>query len=151
LKGRGVSYFVKLFGLALLAFFVAVGAERGSLPDAEIWQIVASRSLGHLLTSPTAFVPGLFTAATAVFTLGLAGWLVATRKKPVTTAGVFCCCLLSAGATDVPLLALLLTLAAVIAKVPAVTPETAPPSAAGVAAPQSGRERTPEASSESGI
>ena len=130
LKSRGPAFAAKLAGIAALCVLGAIGAERGSLPDASVWEVLASRSVGHLSSAPLPLIPTSLVSSVILLTLALAVWLLATRQL-TTTAVVLCFCLLSGGSTDVPLLALALVLATIVAKLP---PEPSAPAAAKASA-----------------
>ncbi len=123
LWSRGPAFPAKLLGVAGLAAFVAIGSARGSLHHAAVWEVLASRSLGRLLSDPLPYLPVVATSMITILTLALAVWLL-VKPKPKLTSFVLAFCLLSGGATDVPLLALCLVLGTIVAKLP--LPESAP-------------------------
>ena len=129
LFGMSRSGIFKLLALTAFVAFLSHAALRGSGPNAWLWEVLASRSIGHLLRAPAPFLPYFMRSVVVLLQICLSVWLIATRR-PSTTRLVFCLCLVSAGATDIPLLALSLTLAALIARAhvfdPAKAARTAP-------------------------
>lgn len=117
LRSRGWSFALKLFAITALAVVLALGAQRGSLYHAAVWEVLASRMLGRLLTDPMPFAPEWVTGIIGVMTIALSAWLIA-RLRPSLTALVVCFCLLSGRSTDVPLLALALALGTIVARLP---------------------------------
>jgi hypothetical protein len=109
---------VMLWGLALR------GAAR---PGASAWQVIVARAVTSWLRAPSPLVPPaarlMLEAAGTVATLGA---LVVSRGAPL--AALFALCLLARGATDIPLPALLLLVAALA--VPASLRLAAPPGGA---------------------
>jgi hypothetical protein len=79
--------------------------------------VLATRSLGYLLRQPAPFLPSSLVGICILFQLILAVWLLVARR-PSSSRLVLCLCLISAGATDIPLLALALTLGALMARAP---------------------------------
>jgi hypothetical protein len=128
-RSRTPAFTYKLLGIVALAAFLALGAERGSLHHAAVWEVLASRTLGRLLSQPLPLLPAMLPSAVTLFTLALAVWLIA-KAKPGLTALVLTFALLSGGATDVPLLALSLALGTIVAKLPATAASMAPASRA---------------------
>jgi hypothetical protein len=93
---------VMVWGLAL----------RGALrPGASAWQVIVARAVTSWLRTPAPLVPPaarlMLEAATTVATFGALG---ASRRTPL--AALLALCLLARGATDIPLPALLLLVAA---------------------------------------
>jgi hypothetical protein len=138
LWSRGLAFPAKLLSVAGLAVFVAIGSARGSLHHAAVWEVLASRSLGRLLSEPMPFLPVVVTSTVTVLALLLAVWLIA-KARPKLTSFVLAFCLLSGGGTDVPLLALCLVLGTIVAKLPLAESPPAPSPAPGnaSASPQS--------------
>jgi hypothetical protein len=114
--------------LSLLSFLLVIFwgyALRGATqPGAPAWEIVVARAVTSWLRAPSPLVPAaarlVLEAASTVGTLAL---LVASRRAPL--AALFALCLLARGATDVPLPALLLVVAALA--VPASVQAALPP------------------------
>lgn len=117
LFGKGRGSWIKLLAALVGAMLFSHAAVLGSDPDARLYEVLASRSLGYLLRQPAPYLPGLFLAIVVLFQFIVAIWLVVARR-PSSARFVLSLCLISAGATDIPLLALALTLAALMARAP---------------------------------
>jgi len=117
LFGRGHTGWLKLCATLLGAALFSHAAVLGSGPDARLYEVLASRSLGYLLRQPAPYLPAVFLGIIVLFQFILAAWLVLARR-PSNARLVLCLCLISAGATDIPLLALALTLAGLVARAP---------------------------------
>ena len=108
---------LKLLAALVAAALFSHAAVLGSDPHARLYEVLASRSLGYLLRQPAPYLPAAFLAIVVLFQFILALWLVVARR-PSNSRLVLSLCLISAGATDIPLLALSLTLAALMARAP---------------------------------
>jgi len=107
---RGI---VKVVVLMLVVTLVTHAAMRGSRPSALVWEVLTSRALSHFLRDPAPFVPVFIRGVDVLLRIALAGLALAARRRTASRV-VFCLCLVSAGATDIPLLALALTVAALL-------------------------------------
>lgn len=116
--GRGYASWLKLLLALTGAGLFTRAALVGSGPDAHLYEVLATRSLGYLLRQPAPLLPSSLVGICILFQLILAVWLVVARR-PSSSRLVLCLCLISAGATDIPLLALALTLGALMARAPA--------------------------------
>lgn len=142
LFGKGRASLMKLLAALVGAALFSHAAVLGSDPDAHLYEVLASRSLGYLLRQPAPYLPSAFVAIVVLFQFILAVWLVVARR-PSSSRLVLSLCLISTGATDIPLLGLALTLAALMARAPLVTeatsrerqPSSTPPGALRRAAP----------------
>lgn len=115
LFGKGHRSWLKLLAALAGATLCSHAAVLGSGPDARFYEVLASRSLGYLLRQPAPYVPAVFLGIAILFQFILALWLVLARRA-ASSRLVLSLCLISAGATDIPLLALALTLGALIAR-----------------------------------
>ncbi len=115
LFGKSRAGVLKLLGLLGAVAIVCHAAVVGSGQDAALWQVLASRSLGYLLRDPAPFVPDFIRGGQILLQFALSFW-IALDKRTSTAPAVICLCLISTGATDIPLLALALTLAALVAR-----------------------------------
>ena len=114
--------------LALLSFCLVIVwgvALRGAMqPGAPAWEIVVARAVASWLRAPAPLVPAAARLVLeAASTVGSIALLVGSRRTPL--AALLALCLLARGATDLPLGALLLVVAALA--VPAVTESSLPP------------------------
>jgi len=112
LAARSGARVLLLVLVSFLLMFVWGYAIKGSQqPGAPAWEVVTERAVTSWLRAPSPLVP-----AAARFVLEAAGtvatvaMLVTSRRAPL--AALFALCLLARGATDVPLPALLLVVAA---------------------------------------
>jgi hypothetical protein len=98
--------------LSVLLVFAWGLALRGAVrPGAEPWLIVVARAVSSLLRAPAPLVPSAARLVLeAASTVGAIAALAASRRTPV--AALLALCLLSRGATDIPIPALLLVVAA---------------------------------------
>jgi hypothetical protein len=98
----------------LPALGLAVYAAHGNAPGASVLRVLAERALGQLSRAPSATVPGVlrFTVTTAL--LLAAGACVAKPGQRGRASVVLSMSLLSLGATDMPLPALWLVVAALL-------------------------------------
>jgi len=117
LFGKGHGSWIKLLAALVGAALFSHAAVLGSGPNARLYEVLASRSLGYLLRQPAPYLPAAFLAIVVLFQFILAVWLVLARR-PSNSRLVLSLCLISAGATDIPLLGLALTLAALMARAP---------------------------------
>jgi hypothetical protein len=117
LFGKRSTSLLKLLALVLGATLFSHAAVLGSGPNARLYEVLASRSLGYLLRQPAPYLPSLLSGIVILLQFILAAWLVLARR-PSSARLVLSLCLISAGATDIPLLALALTLAALTARAP---------------------------------
>jgi hypothetical protein len=104
-------------GGALIAVSAVLtwGALHGSRFDAPHWQVLAGRALGEMVRHPTPLVAPALRYLAEVCALIIAGIAaLAPKRVPVITAALSLT-LLARGSTDVPLLALVMTLAALLA------------------------------------
>src|SRR5690606_4189451 len=69
--GMSRSGLFKLLGLVALAAFVSHAALRGSGPNAWLWEVLASRSVGHLLRAPAPFLPHFMRSLVVLLQIGL--------------------------------------------------------------------------------
>lgn len=113
LYGKTRRGIIKLVGLAGVVCVLSYTAARGSAPNSATWEVLASRSIGHLLREPAPFLPDFIRSTAALLKLGLGVAMLATLR-PAATRVLLCLCLISSGATDFPLLALALVLAALL-------------------------------------
>lgn len=105
-----------LWGVLLLAAaVVAWGASLGSQYDARLWQVLAARALAEMTPSPDPFVVPIVrnTVETLVVLVAVAALVLPLRSSIVQSA--VAAALLARASTDVPALALLMTLAALLA------------------------------------
>lgn len=116
LFGKSQAGLLKLTGLVVVAALLTHAALLGSGPDAALYQVLASRSMGFLLRDPAPFLPSYLRGVGILFQLLLAASVLLFRRQAPNVRLVLCLCLTSAGATDIPLLALCLTLATLIAR-----------------------------------
>lgn len=98
-----------------LAALISGAAVSGSHYDAGVWQVLASRVLAEMTRHPAPLVPAFvrFTVELLGMATATAVLLVPRRDRLVQSA--LALVLLSAGATDIPLCALMLALGALIA------------------------------------
>jgi hypothetical protein len=102
-----------LLSIASLGLVVVWGvALRGALePGAPAWEIVIARAVTSWLRWPSPLVPSAARLVLeAASTVGTVALLVTSRRTPL--AALVALCLLGRGATDIPLPALLLVVAA---------------------------------------
>jgi hypothetical protein len=101
--------------LLVVAAIVSFGALHGSRYDAPLWQVLAGRALGEMVRHPTPLVLPVLRYLAEVSALLLAGAAaLAPRRVPVIAAALSLT-LLARSSTDVPLLALVMTVAALLA------------------------------------
>lgn len=95
----------------LLVFAWGLALRSAVRPGASAWLVVVARAVTGLLRAPAPLVPSAARLVLeAASTVGAVAALVASRRAPV--AALLALCLLSRGATDIPLPALLLVVAA---------------------------------------
>lgn len=116
LFGKSQTGLLKIVGLVVLAALLTHAALRGSDPQAALHEVLASRSLGFLLRDPAPFLPSYLRGVGVLFQLLLAASVLLVRRQAPNVRLVLCLCLTCAGATDIPLLALCLTLATLVAR-----------------------------------
>ncbi len=94
----------------------AVSGLQGSAPDASLWQVLATRSLAGLMRDPAPVVPEFLRYATEVWALAIALWALLSRHRAPWVAVVLAFCVLSRGATDIPVFAVMLVVSALLAR-----------------------------------
>jgi hypothetical protein len=95
----------------LLVFAWGLALRGAARPGASAWLIVVARAVSGLLRAPAPIVPAAARLVLeAASTVGAVAALVASRRTPV--AALLALCLLARGATDIPIPALLLVVAA---------------------------------------
>ena len=106
-------------GVLVLALVLVAAARSGSDVDASPVAVLASRAFSELTRHPIPFVPALIRNLVHVLTFALAGIIAVTRHRSSCLASAVALALLGSGNTDIPLCAMMLTLAALLA--PAAT------------------------------
>jgi len=120
------------------ALLLGVFAAHGRTPGASTLRVLAARALGQLSRTPSALAPGVLGfALTAAFLLA-AGACVARPGERGRASVVLSMCLLSLGATDMPLPALWLVVAALLSPKQVAPLDTA--GSRGVPKPREARE-----------
>jgi len=95
----------------LLVFAWGLALRGAARPGASTWLIVIARAVSSLLRAPAPLVPpAARLVLEAASTVGAVAALAMSRRAPV--AALLALCLLSRGATDIPIPALLLVVAA---------------------------------------
>lgn len=114
-QGRWRKIAITAAMILVPALALGVFAAHGSAPGASVMRVLAERALGQLSRAQTTFVPGVlrFTITTAL--LLTAGVCVARPGDKGRAGVVLSMSLLSLGATDMPLPALWLVVAALLA------------------------------------
>lgn len=113
-RARGLSIVVA--GVLAAVTLVWAGAA-GALPDANLFQILAGRSLNALTQHPAPWVPSVVRVAIEVFSLSLvAGVLLEPAQRRLSVC-VIALALLARGSTDIPLCAMSLLLATLLAPI----------------------------------
>jgi len=112
LSARQSRRAVVLSLLSIVLVFAWGLALRGAAkPGASVWLVVTARAVTSLLRAPAPLVPpAARLVLEAATTVGAIAALFASRRAPV--AALLALCLLARGATDIPLPALLLVVAA---------------------------------------
>jgi hypothetical protein len=100
--------------ILLPALTLGVFAAHGSAPGAGVLRVLAERALGQLSRAPTATMPGTLRFTITAALLLAAGACVARPGERGRASVVLSMCLLSLGATDMPLPALWLVVAALL-------------------------------------
>lgn len=125
--GQGKPRKIAISAALVLVPALALGvfAAHGSAPGASVVRVLAERALGQLSRAQTTFVPGVlrFTVTTAL--LLTAGVCVARPRERGRANVVLSMSLLSLGATDMPLPALWLVVAALLSPKQATLPTAA--------------------------
>jgi len=111
-----------LGSMLVVAALVAWGATRGSQYDARLWQVLAARSLAELTTDPAPLVVPQLRYAVEVLAWLLAVVVLFSRQRSAWIKAAISAALLSRATTDVPALALCLTLGALLAALVAFDP-----------------------------
>ena len=101
--------------------FVTWGALRGSDYEAAVWKVLAARALGELTRHPMPVVPPSLRYLVEAATLGTVAVVLLGRRQGHAVYAAIAFTLLARGATDIPVLALVLTLAALVASLTSVT------------------------------
>jgi hypothetical protein len=103
-------------GASAIAFslFVAWGAAGGTQVDATALQILAARAFDELTRHPVPYVPAFIRHTVDVLTLVTVATTVGAWKKPALLATAVSLALLGSGNADIPLCAVMLTLAALL-------------------------------------
>ena len=114
--GHGKLRKVALASALILAPALALGvfAAHGSAPGASVLRVLAERALGQLSRAPASTVPGALRFTITAALLLAAGACVAKPGERGRASVVLSMCLLSLGATDMPLPALWLVVAALL-------------------------------------
>ena len=97
------------------------GAVRGSQLSASLWQVLAARSLAELTRHPTPFVAPPVRFAVELGVLATTAIALLSRRRGHAIHALMVFALVARGATDIPALALMLTLAALIAPLAAIS------------------------------
>ena len=115
--GRGKLRQIAIAGALVLVPALVLGliAAHGSAPGAGVLRVLAARALGQLSRVPTAAVPSVLRFTITVALLFAAGACVARPGERGRASVVLSMSLLSLGATDMPLPALWLVVAALLA------------------------------------
>jgi hypothetical protein len=106
----------------------------GSHYQAPVWQVFASRIFAELTRHPTPWVPPLLRYAVDIATFATVVALLVSRRRDAAVHVAVALALLVRGATDIPVLALALALAALIAALASLSGATVRPG--GEAGPQ---------------
>lgn len=129
--GQGKTRKIAIAAALVLVPALALGvyAAHGSAPGAGVLRVLAERALGQLSRAQTTFVPGIlrFTVTTAL--LLTAGVCVARPRERGRSSVVLSMSLLSLGATDMPLPALWLVVAALLSPKQVASPTVDTPRA----------------------
>lgn len=114
--GQGKPRKVAIVAASILvpALALALFAAHGSAPGANVLRVLAERALGQLSRAQTTFVPGVLRFTVTAALLLTAGVCVARPKEQGRGGVVISMSLLSLGATDMPLPALWLVVAALL-------------------------------------
>jgi hypothetical protein len=107
--------------VAVISGFITWGALHGSDYDASFWKILAARALGELTRHPMPLVPLSLRYLIEVAMLGAVAAVLFGRRRGHAVYAAVAFTLLARGATDIPVLALVLTLAALVATLTSVT------------------------------
>jgi hypothetical protein len=102
---------LKAGGIIAVASLVSVVSMSATHHDSGTLVVLVSRSVGELLRQPAPYVPDLLRGWLELSALGVALWAL-LRSRPAPLVAAMGLCLVARGATDVPLLALALTVAA---------------------------------------
>ncbi|MEI9947622.1 MAG: hypothetical protein WDO74_01200 [Pseudomonadota bacterium] len=115
--GQGKPRKIAISAALVLVPAIALGvfAAHGSAPGASVLRVLAERALGQLSRAPTASVPGALRFTVTAALLFAAGACVAKPGERGRASVVLSMSLLSLGATDMPLPALWLVVAALLA------------------------------------
>jgi hypothetical protein len=97
------------------------GAIRGSELSASMWQVVAARSLAELTRHPTPLLTPPVRFALELGVLATTLVVLLSRRRGHAIHALIAFALVARGATDIPALALMLTLAALIAPLASVS------------------------------
>lgn len=114
--GHGKPRKVAIAAVSILipALLLGVFAAHGSAPGASVLRVLAERALGQLSRAQTTFVPGVLRFTITAALLLTAGVCVARPRERGRAGVVLSMSLLSLGATDMPLPALWLVVAALL-------------------------------------
>jgi hypothetical protein len=114
--GHGKPRKIAIAAVSILvpALLLGVFAAHGSAPGASVLRVLAERALGQLSRAQTTFVPGVLRFTITAALLLTAGVCVARPKERGRAGVVLSMSLLSLGATDMPLPALWLVVAALL-------------------------------------
>ena len=97
------------------------GALRGSQLNASLWQVLAARSLAELTRHPTPLLGPPARFAMELGVLATTAIVLCSRRRGHAIHALIAFALVARGATDIPALALMLTLAALIAPLASVS------------------------------
>jgi len=126
--GRGKLRRIALISALVLLPALALGiyAAHGSAPGASALRVLAERALAQLSRAPTAALPGVLRFTVTAALLFAAAACVARPAERSRTGVVLSMSLLSLGATDMPLPALWLVVAALLSPKQVAAPRSIP-------------------------
>jgi hypothetical protein len=107
--------------IALGSTLLSLGALRGSRYGARLWEVLASRMLSELGRDPAPLVAPVLEHTVVVAAFGAAAVVLVSRRDGHALHAMVALALISGGATDIPLLALCLTLAGLLAPLVALS------------------------------
>ncbi len=111
-----------VIGIVLAAVALGCwGALRGSQLGASLWQVLAARSLAELTRHPMPLLSPLVRFAMELGVLATTAIVLVSRRRGHAIHALVAFALVARGATDIPALALMLTLAALIAPLASVS------------------------------
>jgi hypothetical protein len=121
--------------VVLVSLLVAWGASRGSEYNASLWQVLAARGLSQIAPQPAPFVVPWLRHAVEVLAPLTAIAVLFARARPGKVQAAVAFAVLARGSTDVPALALVLSLSALLAALSSIESKSAP-SALATAEPE---------------